>query len=940
MEESPTERTTNHGSSSLANRSFLTLPRQTLMNRLYAPLSLLFAALLLLAGAAPRLHAQNVDNRGKEFIMSFLPNDFSFRGTQPVTEIHLTGSSITTVTVEYPVNAPSFSETVDINPGEITIVEIPNASSLNWDIGSVDNNAVRAFSDDEFVVYMINRRPVISDAALALPKDALNTQYLVSTYQASEIQQDRGEFGVVAAFDNTTVEITPTKGLQGGYPAGIPFTIMLNKGEGFLGQSTTNGTGGDLTGTFIEASRPVSVSNGNLCGTVPPATNYCDHLFEFAHPLQTWGRTIPVMNLPNRTEGSVYRVVAAEDDTAVLLDGTIVATLDKGEFYESGILEGAHLFSSDSKDKPVFVYQFMTGSTRPGTGGIGDPAMGNMIPSDQYLEGYTFSTVGGGQFANHFLTIIASSADVSDGTILLDGAPVAASEFTAIPGTDLSATTIELTEGTHTTSSSNASHGITVEGYNDDDSYLYPGGARFQFINPVADDAPPVCEGNLNGTRETFTGSVRDEADEDDTGVFFVVLDDESENLMLEVEDFTPGDSPVGYTVTKEEPAEDASGFVVGTDGSGNQCTREVIIPASGAYPVINEFLADPAGATDTNGDGTADDAEDEFVELFNGTDETISMAGYILSDADSNTYVFPGDVGIEPDQGVTIYGGGTPTGISGFTAVGLPVLDDDGDRITLTNAGGLVVDVIRYDEDEASEVTLARNVNGEGPFELQNTFGPMTSHTAGFNNNDGTPLPVELAAFTATSDGEDVLLRWQTASETGNAGFEVQHQPHAGTGGFLAEGAWQRIAFLSSQAPGGTSAEALRYSYRAEGLGAGRHAFRLRQVDLDGTESFSGVREVEIALAEAFVLSEATPNPARGGRATLTLTVRETQDVRAEVYDMLGRRVAVLHDGPLSAGVPHTLTLEASRFASGLYLVRVAGERFAPQMRRVVVAK
>ena len=50
------------------------------------------------------------------------------------------------------------------------------------------------------------------------------------------------------------------------------------------------------------------------------------------------------------------------------------------------------------------------------------------------------------------------------------------------------------------------------------------------------------------------------------------------------------------------------------------------------------------------------------------------------------------------------------------------------------------------------------------------------------------------------------------------------------------------------------------------------------------------------------------------------------------EVYDVLGRRVAVLHDGVLGAG-PHALAFEASAFPAGLYIVRAtAGVSVATQ--------
>jgi hypothetical protein len=55
-------------------------------------------------------------------------------------------------------------------------------------------------------------------------------------------------------------------------------------------------------------------------------------------------------------------------------------------------------------------------------------------------------------------------------------------------------------------------------------------------------------------------------------------------------------------------------------------------------------------------------------------------------------------------------------------------------------------------------------------------------------------------------------------------------------------------------------------------------------------------------------------------------------------VYDVLGRRVAVLHDGPLAAERTERLALSAQGLASGVYLVRVAGEAFTATRRLTVV--
>jgi hypothetical protein len=65
-------------------------------------------------------------------------------------------------------------------------------------------------------------------------------------------------------------------------------------------------------------------------------------------------------------------------------------------------------------------------------------------------------------------------------------------------------------------------------------------------------------------------------------------------------------------------------------------------------------------------------------------------------------------------------------------------------------------------------------------------------------------------------------------------------------------------------------------------------------------------------------------PNPARGA-ATVALTLAEAGDVRAAVFDLLGREVTVLHDGRLAAGT-HPFAIETAGWPAGAYVVRATG--------------
>jgi hypothetical protein len=82
----------------------------------------------------------------------------------------------------------------------------------------------------------------------------------------------------------------------------------------------------------------------------------------------------------------------------------------------------------------------------------------------------------------------------------------------------------------------------------------------------------------------------------------------------------------------------------------------------------------------------------------------------------------------------------------------------------------------------------------------------------------------------------------------------------------------------------------------------------------------------------------EVAPNPVRA-RATVSLRVRTEQEVNVALYDVLGRRVRTVHDGPVKAGRAHTLRVDAGGLSSGLYLLRADGERFQ-RTRRVTVVR
>ncbi len=186
--------------------------------------------------------------------------------------------------------------------------------------------------------------------------------------------------------------------------------------------------------------------------------------------------------------------------------------------------------------------------------------------------------------------------------------------------------------------------------------------------------------------------------------------------------------------------------------------------------------------------------------------------------------------------------------------------------------------------------------------------------------------VPVELTAFTAAANGSDVTLAWATASETNNAGFEVQMRQG---------GDWSPLGFVAGH---GTTTEAQTYSYTAAGLDPGTYTFRLKQVDFDGAFEYSGEVEATVEVVGTHVLTQAYPNPFNP-QAQFSLTVARDQHVSAALYNVLGQRVATLFDGTLEANALHALTIDGRALASGTYVVRIQGETFSDALR-VTLAK
>ena len=152
------------------------------------------------------------------------------------------------------------------------------------------------------------------------------------------------------------------------------------------------------------------------------------------------------------------------------------------------------------------------------------------------------------------------------------------------------------------------------------------------------------------------------------------------------------------------------------------------------------------------------------------------------------------------------------------------------------------------------------------------------------FSNGGGSnaPLPVLFSSFTANrSNSSNVSVSWTTASELNNSGFEIQRRLSNQT-------SFETIAFVNSKAVNGTSSSPLTYTYTDLNNSAGISYYRIKQVNLDGSAKFTGIRPVDGSKIKAKTLLY--PNPSTTGGANVIFTSLSSRSI--QVFDLAGKAV------------------------------------------------
>ncbi|MFN7131273.1 MAG: IgGFc-binding protein [Myxococcales bacterium] len=427
------------------------------------------------------VHLDNVDGSGS----------IAAASDQPIT---LVASNTSTTQAEFTVYNPTCGAVA-----ACTAVKVPPKGTAQCSIkdlvrpSGVMNKAYRLVSNRPLTVYQFNPLNNVNvysnDGSLLLPVHVAAQQYYALTWK--QVSTAPAQVVIVAVEEGTTsVTVNSTTSIAAGtgfaaLSAGQSRTVELQRGQ--LLSLSTGGAGSDLTGTFIEATRPVLVFGAHRCANVgvvngSPAS-YCDHVEEQLFPIATWGKVFVAARSADRPQSGTnvpdtFRVLASSDNTQLTTNPPLPGfpvTLQKGKWHEFESNKDFELTAT----QPVSVAQFLPGSTyqnpNASTVHIGDPSMMLIPPTEQFRPDYVVVTPK--SYTANFINIVQPA----DADVRIDGVGLPAGVCQAVGTTSLQACRVPVVEGTHVIQAKKPV-GVILYGYAQDVSYGYVGGLDLKKI--------------------------------------------------------------------------------------------------------------------------------------------------------------------------------------------------------------------------------------------------------------------------------------------------------------------------------------------------------------------------------------------------------------------------------------------------------------------------
>ncbi len=396
-----------------------------------------FVGLILTADS----HAQNFTNKGKEFWVGYGHHQSMETSCDGATQgandqdmvLYLSNTEVTTAHVTVTLDGsgrafpplPAWSKTYTILPNQVIQSDVIPKGSIDYTSGPSDPNYdARLFSnfggEELFAkrgIHIVSDVPIVayahiyavtnSGATMLLPVDTWGYSYTsINSQQGGGVSGCFSWMYVIAKDNNTRVRIIPSATSRLGKPAGVPFTIDMQKGEIYqlIGQADCQtGLGVELTGTTVKSivgadgvCHAVGVFSGS--GRTSGESSFCsagsrDNDMQQCFPEVAWGKrylTTPFSSgsgstlHANQLQNSVYKVVVKDPATVVKKNGVLMTGLINGKYYRYESTTADYI----EANKPITVAQYMLGG---GCGtGDGDPEMIYISPIEQAINNIGF----------------------------------------------------------------------------------------------------------------------------------------------------------------------------------------------------------------------------------------------------------------------------------------------------------------------------------------------------------------------------------------------------------------------------------------------------------------------------------------------------------------------------------------------------------------------
>ncbi|MCH7963039.1 MAG: T9SS type A sorting domain-containing protein [Bacteroidetes bacterium] len=307
-------------------------------------------------------------------------------------------------------------------------------------------------------------------------------------------------------------------------------------------------------------------------------------------------------------------------------------------------------------------------------------------------------------------------------------------------------------------------------------------------------------------------------------------------------------------------------------------------------------------------------------IRSYTGLLEAIELADnfpelQIIMPSGSNSFIesFSGDIISCP---VIVTGAGISHNVTGYTLEFFSIDPIGKNSSSFSNgyiAGEIafLADYLGLSYDEAR--MLARNTASlHGKYDYFNGFGSINLDEA-----IKVTLPVELTLFTATIQMQNVNLVWRTETEINNLGFEIERKVSSNLSQNGIDSGWLKIGFVPGN---GTTSDPQEYFYLDDirVISSTTLAYRLKQIDFNGTYEYSDEVLVENISPGDFELKQNYPNPFNPS-TNIQYAVGSQKFVVLKVYDVLGEEMATLVNEEKSAGT-YEIMFDAQVLTSGVY--------------------